>query len=125
MRAHAIVSAGWKLAGGGAGDAARRAVVPEAAPADAAERAKRALQRLGFKVVGRGAASLTIEGPPALFKEVFSTSVRKERASPTKWAENVEFPLHRWRFDSPPVVPEDLRDLIDGVALPAAKSILP
>lgn len=126
VRAHAIVSSGRETAVAGADDVARarRTFVAEAAPADAAERASKALEKLGFKIVGRGAASLTIEGPPSLFEKVFSTSLSQERARPSAGAENATFPRQGWRFGRAPKVPENLRDLIAGVAVPAAKTIL-
>jgi hypothetical protein len=55
---------------------------------------------------------------------VFSTSLSQERAPPSARVENASFPRHGWRFSRPPKVPEKLRDLIDGVAVPAAKTIL-
>jgi hypothetical protein len=124
VRAHAIVSSGPESAAAGDVTRASRAFIPEPASADASEKARKALESLGFKIVGQGAASLTIEGPRTLFEKVFSTSLSQERARPSARADNAVFPRHGWRFGRPPKVPEKLRDLIDGVAVPAAKTIL-
>jgi hypothetical protein len=98
--------------GPGAETAERQMPAPEAFDEAAAR-----LERLGFDVGDRGAATLTVSGDRALFERVFSTRL--------EWAEEPGTGGPSWRPERPPVVPDELADVVAGVVFPIVPISLP
>ncbi|WP_367874387.1 hypothetical protein [Luteolibacter sp. Populi] len=77
---------------------------------------------LGFEVIGSSPVTVTVEGSSALFKKVFGAGVKGRRVTPSRDSLEHSTPGIVWKFESPPVIPEQLRDYVNDVAFPSFSS---
>lgn len=129
IRAHVVLkgSAGGLSSGAPVSSGNVRAYV---ADPSVRERVRATLERLGFSIRRVSGLAITVEAPPARFEIVFGGQLKKvgrvrQASSKSRVAKSPASSGESfWTWSRSPVIPPEMRDVIDTVVLPQPTRIL-